>query len=212
MEFLPTLPVLLAFSLAGLALALTPGPDMTLFFSRTIAQGPVAGVVSLMGASCGCLIHTLAAVLGISALLVASPAAFWVLKIVGAFYLLWLAFQAIAHGSTFRLNKTSGAVAPLRNFLMGAGINILNPKVVIFFMTFLPQFVSASDPYAPQKMLFLGIYFIVLTTPLLALVILMSGKFIYRLEQNPKITRVIDYIFGSIFAVFAVKIIFTEAR
>ena len=213
MDFLPSPSIFAAFTLAGLLLALTPGPDMTLFIGRTLSGGRSAGLATLMGTATGCTLHTLAAVAGISALLAASPAAFLVLKIVGAAYLLWLAFQAVVKGSTFRLDvEKRKQTSNLNNFLTGVGINIFNPKVVIFFITFLPQFVSATDPHAWKKMLTLGLYFVLFSTPLMALMVLMADRMAKTLLENPKLTRLIDWLFGTIFAAFAVRILFTESR
>ena len=213
MDFLPSLSVMLAFTVASVFLCITPGPDMTLFLSRTLSNGKSSGIASAFGTSTGCLVHTMLAVLGISALLAASPFAFWVLKIVGAVYLLWLGYEAVFKGSTFRLDGDEGQeTSLLKSYFMGIGINILNPKVVIFFITFLPQFVSVDDPAAWQKMLFLGIMFVVFTLPITIVMVLMAAQFAKKLKQNPKITRIIDWIFGTIFAAFAVRILLAEGR
>ena len=103
MEFIPSLAVLSAFTIAALVLTITPGPDMTLFLGRALTQGRAAGMAAMFGASCGVVIHTLLAAFGISALIQASPNAFLVLKLVGALYLAWLAIQAIREGSSFAL-------------------------------------------------------------------------------------------------------------
>ena len=213
MDFLPSLPVLLAFSAAGLLLALTPGPDMTLFLGRTLSQGRQAGLAVLLGTSLGCLVHTIAAAIGLSVLIAASPTGFWALKIVGALYLLWLAIQAIRNGSTFRLDrKTAASVSFWRNVMVGLGVNLLNPKVVIFFITFFPQFVSATDPDAWKKMLFLGVYFVALTVPMLVVMILMADRLAHVLTRNPMVARSIDWLFATVFATFAIKILLTEGR
>jgi len=214
MDFLPELGVIAAFSIAAFVLCITPGPDMTLFLSRTLSQGRSAGVISMLGATCGCIVHTVLAVVGISALIAASPVAFGVLKVVGAIYLLWLAYQAVVKGSTFTLeeDKPKKPVGLLRNFLMGLGVNMLNPKVVLFFMTFLPQFVSASDPAAWQKMLFLGLFFAFITAPPMVLIIFAARSFADTLQRKPSVQRMIDYVFGSIFALFAVRILWTDGR
>ncbi|MGI9353990.1 MAG: LysE family translocator [Rhizobiaceae bacterium] len=212
-DFLPTLPVLLAFSLAGILLAITPGPDMTLFLSRTLAQGRTEGLAALAGTTVGTMIHTVMAVAGISALLAASPTGFWILKIVGALYLLRLAFQSIVKRSTFELEISGKPPRSLkRNFAMGLGVNLLNPKVVIFYMTFLPQFVSADDPNAWRIMLFLGLFFTPLTVPLMAAMIFAADQLATTLTARPGISRVIDWVFGTVFAVFAVRILITEGR
>ena len=101
MDFIPSLPTILAFSVAIFLLAVTPGPDMTLWISRSLRDGRATGLMTLAGTSFGISIHTLLVAFGISALIVASPTAFLVLKTGGAGYLLWLAIQAIRHGSNF---------------------------------------------------------------------------------------------------------------
>ena len=212
LDAIPSLPVIAAFSLAGIILAITPGPDMTLFLSRTLTNGRASGIASVLGANVGCLVHTMLAVLGISALLAASPTGFWLLKIIGAAYLVWLAVQAILHGSSLSLEPAQKSGSLWKDFAMGVGINILNPKVAIFFITFLPQFVSADDPAAWKKMLFLGVYFVALSLPLVVGMVFAADGLAHTLRQNPRVTRVIDYVFATIFATFAVKILLTEGR
>src|SRR5690606_33646376 len=112
-------------------------------------------------------------VVGISALIVASPMAFFVLKIFGAGYLVFLAWQALTKGSAFTPATSKGPRMSLaRSFSAGLGVNLLNPKVILFFMTFLPQFVSAHDPHAPGKLFFLGLLFIGLSIPVTAPMVL----------------------------------------
>src|SRR3954470_5872230 len=140
MTFLPDPAVLLTYSLACFVLFITPGPDMSLFLAKTLTGGRKAGLASMLGAMTGCLVHTLLAALGLSALLAASATAFAVLKIVGALYLLWLAVDAVRHGSALSLKPGRPRPAPLgRTFWLGVGINLTNPKIVLFFVTFLPQ-------------------------------------------------------------------------
>ena len=211
MDILPSLPTLGAFTLASFVLAITPGPDMTLFLGRTLAQGRGAGLMVLAGTCLGCVVHTVAAVTGVSAVLAASPAAFGVLKIVGALYLAWLAFQAVRGGSTFRLEAAGAPMSMRRAFLTGLGVNILNPKVLLFFMTFLPQFVTADDPAAAGKMLFLGLYFVVFSAPLLVAMILAAERLSATLQRNPRIARGLDWLFATVFAAFAIRILTARA-
>src|SRR5690606_33981568 len=127
---------ILTFSVASLVLALTPGPDMTLFLSRAIAEGRRAGLACAFGAFTGIAVHTLLVAFGLAALIVASPVAFLVLKVAGAGYLLWLAFSALMHGSALRLDrKDAGSRSFRRDWLTGLSINLMNPKIIIFFMT-----------------------------------------------------------------------------
>jgi threonine/homoserine/homoserine lactone efflux protein len=170
-------------------------------------------MAAMLGAFAGCLVHTMLAALGLSALLAASATAFFVLKVVGGFYLLWLAFDAIRHGSALTIRdeaRPEGSV--WRVFLLGVGVNLTNPKVVLFFVTFLPQFVSPEDPYAARKLMFLGGYFTAINLPLCALLVLGADRILALLRRRPQVMRAIDYAFAGIFGAFAVKILATPGR
>jgi len=213
MTFLPESSVLITYSLACFVLFITPGPDMSLFLAKTMAGGRKAGIASMIGAMVGCCVHTLLAALGVSALLAASATAFTVLKIVGALYLLWLALEAVRHGSALNLkNEARQDVSLWRTFLVGIGINLTNPKIVLFFVTFLPQFVQAGDPHASNKLVFLGLYFVAFTWPLAALMILGADRVIALLRNRPKVMRALDYSVAGLFSAFAVKILAASAR
>mgnify|MGYP003460600310 FL=1 len=213
--FIPDLPVLLAFTVAGFILFITPGPDMSLWLSRTLMGGPRAGMAAMLGTSAGCCVHSVLAALGISVLIQASPVAFNTMKVVGALYLLWLAVQMIRHGTV--LNVQSDGV-PQRSlpvwgtFVTGLFVNLSIPKVVIFFITFLPGFVSAADPAAAGKLLFLGLYFVVVNLFMAAGLILFADRFVAALKRNPKVLRGIDWLFAGVFGVFAVTILRTQAK
>ena len=209
MSFLPSLPVLAAFSLAGALLALTPGPDMALFLSRTIGGGRRLGFAAMAGATSGLVVHALLASLGLSAVLAASPQAFAALKIGGAVYLLWLAVQMLRHGSA--LNVAAGPRGSVfSTWATGLGINLLNPKVILFYVTFLPQFVDAADPHAGGKMLFLGLYQLCVGVPICALIILAAERFVVALKARPGLMRVIDYCFAGLMGAFAARLLLAQ--
>lgn len=211
MDFIPDTPVLLAYIAGVIVITLTPGPDMTYFIGRAIAQNVTAGLAAFAGASSGLVVHSLFVAFGLSALIVASPALFTIVKIAGAAYLGWLAIDAIRNGSTFRVSEKEQKPRSLfNNWLQGLGINLLNPKIIIFFMTFLPQFVSPADPHASGKLLFLGIMFVLVAAIILVPLIALAGQFAAWMKENPKVTRVVDYLFAGIFGAFAVRILFTE--
>ena len=213
MNFLPELPILIAYTAASLLLFLTPGPDMSLFLSRTIASGRAAGIASAVGSNVGCIVHTLLAAFGISALVAASHTGFLILKIFGAGYLLWLAVDAIRHGSSLNVAMNqSGKAGALRSFMLGVMVNLTNPKVVIFFITFLPQFITAGDPYLRQKLLFMGLYFVALNIPLSIVTVRVAEKLVVWLKARPRVLRGIDFTFAGVFALFALKIAFTEGK
>jgi len=217
MTFLPDLTTFLAYSLASVLLFITPGPDMSLWLSRTVISGRRAGMAAMAGTQLGCVVHTLLAAFGVSAIIAASVTAFTVLKVVGAAYLLWLAVDAIRNGSSLNV-KADGATqateqpGALSGFILGTTVNLTNPKVVLFFITFLPQFVSATDPHVTGKLLFLGLYFVAINTPLAALLILGAERVVNWLKSRPRVLRGIDFTFAGVFAFFAVKIALTQGR
>ena len=213
MEFLPDLTTFVTFTIAVWVLAITPGPDMTASIARSLSDGKAGGMMVVLGTSTGLIIHTLLVALGISALIIASPTAFTLLKTGGAAYLVWLAIQAIRHGSSLSVKRADGPVkSRLANYLTGFWVNLLNPKVILFFMTFLPQFVTAHDPNVTAKLLFFGIFFIVAAMPVNIAVILTADWLSAWLQRKKGVMRAIDYTFAGVFSIFAVKILFTQTR
>lgn len=211
--FIPDLPVILAFALAGLVLAITPGPDMALQMSRAINYGFWHGIATGFGAMTGVAVHTTLAALGVSVLIATAPVAFLALKIAGALYLIWLAWQAVTKGGGLRL--TAAAQKPptyWQSYLTGVGINLLNPKVVLFFVTFLPQFVDAHDPAAAQKLFFLGAEFIVLSIPLMVLTVYFARLIADAFRRTKWVERALNWAFAGIFATFAAIILTAQAR
>jgi threonine/homoserine/homoserine lactone efflux protein len=212
MSFLPSPEILLAFTAASLLLILTPGPDMTLMVGQTLQSGRARGFAALAGATTGLLVHSLLVAFGLSALLVASATAFTIVKVLGVGYLLWLAFQALRHGTALSVSHRKRKPQPLGQvYLMGLTINLLNPKVVMFFLTFLPQFVSASDPDAVYKLLFLGLFFIVLGAPTGAILVLLADRFTAALQSSPRAMRVFDWLFAGLMGAFAVRLLVARA-
>ena len=215
MSFIPDLPVLVAYSLASLLLFLTPGPDMSLWLARTFLGGRRAGMSALAGTQIGCGVHSLLAALGISALINAAPVAFGVMKVAGALYLLLLGIQMVRHGTVLLVEDDGRGprqVTVRGTLATGILTNLTNPKVLIFFITFLPGFVSASDPNVQGKLLFLGLYFVVVNFTLAVPVIIFADRFVGVLKRNPAVLRAIDWTFAGVFAVFAVTILRTQAR
>ncbi len=210
---LPDPAVLGPFALAVVVIALTPGPDMTFFLGRALTQGRAAGLAALAGATTGVMIHTVLVAVGLSALIVAAPKVFFALKVVGALYLVWLAWQAIRHGSALSLPAGGGQRASLtQTWASGVGINILNPKVALFFMTFLPQFVAADDPHATAQLLVLGGVFVVIATVICLPMVLAAERFSRAMRSSPRIARVVDWLCASIFTAFAARLLFSRAH
>ncbi|WP_237153252.1 LysE family translocator [Oryzibacter oryziterrae] len=213
MDFLPDLATLAKYSLAVVLLNYTPGPDMAMFVGSTIARGRKAGLAAFAGTNCGILVHTLLVAFGLSALLAASVMAFTALKIIGVFYLLYLAYGALRHGGQFSVDGGEAGAEPLRRlYLKALGVNVLNPKVALFFLTFLPQFVEAADPHAQGKFLFLGLWFLVVSVPATLPLILGAEGLAGFLKRKPGVIRLIDYCFAGVMAAFALKLLLARAK
>ena len=213
MNFVPSPTVLLAFTAAGLLLAATPGPDMALFLSKTLSGGRPAGFAALGGAMTGLVVHAFAAALGLSALLAASSEAYGAIKLAGAAYLLWLAYGALRHGSALRLEGAEQSGQSLMStFLTGLGINLTNPKIIIFFVTFLPQFIEAGDVHASGKLLFLGLYFLCIGMAFCSGLILVAARFVAAARRNPRALRAFDFGFAGLMGAFAARLILAQAR
>jgi threonine/homoserine/homoserine lactone efflux protein len=212
-DFIPSLGTILGFSLASFALAITPGPDMALFLSRTVTGGRMMGFAAMVGASAGMVVHMTLAAFGLSALLAASATAFLILKIVGGLYLLWLAYGALRHGSAFSVDRESVPQQTVRaTILTGVGINLTNPKVIVFFVTFLPQFIDAGDPNASGKLLFLGILFLLIGIPTNAFIVVIAERVTGFMQSSPRAMRYFDYGMAGIMSAFALKLVLTQGR
>src|SRR5688572_13969236 len=143
---------------AVVVLVLAPGPDMAYMLTRTIAQGRRAGVVAAIGINAGAYVHVLAAVLGLSAILATSSLAFTIVKWVGAGYLVWIGIQALASSASINLEETAPTQASLGTiFWQGFLSDVLNPKVALFFLAFLPQFVDFGAGNETRQLLILGV-------------------------------------------------------
>ena len=159
-ELLPAWPVFLSFVLAGLALNIVPGADMTFIIASAARGGRRSGIIASLGIGAGAFVHILAAVLGLSAILASSQTAFNVIKWVGAAYLLWLAFTLVRPSSPAgSATDIHPPFAAWRLFRAAMLVNILNPKVALFFLAFLPQFVAPQAEAPALQILCLGLWF-----------------------------------------------------
>jgi threonine/homoserine/homoserine lactone efflux protein len=173
---MPDLAHFLTFAIATLILNLTPGPDMMYVIARSLGQGRRAGVVSALGIGTGCVFHTLAVTVGIAAVLKSSPVAFLVIRYSGAVYLIYLGIRLIVQRRTEGEVAEAAPSAPLAAiFRQGVITNILNPKVVLFYLAFLPQFVQPSKGSATLQLAVLGIYIIISGTIVNLIVAYLSG-------------------------------------
>ena len=196
-----------------MVLAITPGPDMALQLSRTVNYGRAHGLMTGAGALSGIAVHTTLVALGISILIVAAPPLFLALKLVGAVYLLWLAWQAIRSGGGFRLAAAARQKPTFwQSFLAGVMIDLLNPKVVLFFVTFLPQFVHSADPGAPGQLFFLGVEFVLISLPCGFALVFFAAYITRALTRSKTVERVLNWGFAGVFATFAAIILTAQSR
>jgi threonine/homoserine/homoserine lactone efflux protein len=210
--FFPSASLAIGYIIACVLLAATPGADMALFLSRTLGGGRGQGFAAQAGANVGLVVHTIAAAMGLSALLAASSEAYQAVKIAGAIYLVWLAYGAIRRGTALKLQHGGAAGGSRGAFWAGLLINLTNPKIVLFFVTFLPQFIDAHDPHASAKLFALGFGFIAITTFVNAAVILAAARFVAAARANPRALRLFDYAFAGLMSLFAARLVWSEAR
>lgn len=151
----------LIFVGAGLLLNITPGPDVLYIVGRSLGQGRLAGVVSALGIATGCLVHIAAGALGLSALMLAMPVAYDAVRIGGAAYLAWLGYKALVSRHDALDVRALSAVPLGRIYWQGIVTNVLNPKVALFFLAFLPQFTDSARGALPLQFVLLGLVFVV---------------------------------------------------
>lgn len=202
------LAVLLAFVPAGLALNLTPGADMMFCLGQGLRSGPASAMAANFGIAVGGLVHTLAAALGLGAVLAAHPAAFDVIRWVGVGYLLWLAIKGLrAQGGLVAPNR--GALAPLRAFREALMVNLLNPKVILFILAFLPQFVDPTRAVFAQ-FLTLGLVFALGGLVVNGAVGVFAGRLGQGLATSPVAARWLGWASAGIFGLLALRLALME--
>lgn len=209
---MPELSSLIAFSLIALGMVLTPGPNMVYLVSRSICQGRNAGLVSLAGVALGFVFYMLCAAVGITALVMAVPFAYDTLRIAGAVYLLWLAWQAIRPGgrSPFEV-RALRADSPRRLFAMGFLTNLLNPKIAVMYLSLLPQFIDPAQGNVFGQTLALGTAQIAISVAVNAAIVCCAGAVAALLAGHPTWARMQRWLMATVLAGLAVRMA-TEAR
>jgi threonine/homoserine/homoserine lactone efflux protein len=210
---MPSLENLALFGIASVLLALTPGPNLLYLLSRTLCQGRRAGVVSLAGTSTGFVFHVLAAALGLSAIFLTVPVLYDLLRYVGAAYLLWLAWGALKPGARGMFAPRSLPEDPPRRlFRVGLLTSILNPKVALFYLALLPQFVDASRGSVFAQSVVLGLLQIVIGIVSDLCFVLAASRIATWLAQRPIWAAIQRWVLGAVFAGIALKLAFETRR
>ncbi|WP_407177327.1 LysE family translocator [Bradyrhizobium sp. STM 3562] len=210
---MPATSALIGFALLSFGLVLTPGPNMIYLISRSITQGPAAGIVSLGGVALGFVFYMLCAAFGITALLFAVPYAYDGLRFAGAAYLLWMAWQAIKPNgrSPFQVKKLA-VDGPRKLFVMGLVTNLLNPKIAMLYLALLPQFIDPASGSVLVQSLVLGTIQICISVGINALIALSAGGIALFLSTRPTWMLVQRYLMGTVLAGLAVRMAFEAKR
>ncbi len=203
-----TLETYLLFVGASIVLCIVPGPDMIFLLGRTVAQGRKAGIIAALGINAGAYVHLLAAALGISAILATSALAFTLLKWVGAAYLIYLGIKILISKQS-ALVIDSGKPATTKNaaiFWQGFLSDVLNPKVAIFFLAFLPQFVDAQSSNRLLHIILLGCTVNVIAILINIVLVLLAGMLTLKLRQNKKLSVWLNKILGGVFVALGLQL------
>lgn len=200
---------LLLFALAAFILVLTPGPNMIYLSSRSLCQGRAAGVISLFGVVAGFIIHVLAAAIGLSAVFLAVPMAYEAVKLAGAAYLLWLAWEAVKPGAHSLFEpKQLPPDSPHKLFLMGFLTNLLNPKVAIFYLSLFPQFLAPERGSLFLQSITLGTTQICVSFTVNLLIVLTAAGIARWFARNPLWVSVQRYLMAFVLAGLALRLAF----
>jgi threonine/homoserine/homoserine lactone efflux protein len=201
------------FFIASLLLNLAPGNDMIYVASRSISQGIKAGIISALGVFIGCFVHILAAVFGLSIIIMQSTFLFEIIKLLGAGYLVYLGVKAFINKSGFNNDiATLPKVDTWKLLKQGIITNSLNPKVALFFLSFLPQFIQVSSPLYKAQLFSLGLWFDVQGTLVLMIVAFLVGKTSKLIKRNKKFWRIQGKVTGLILIGLGIKVALSSQK
>lgn len=200
-----------AFFLSAFLLNLSPGPDMAYIIAQTAKNGRRAGIFAMLGIWSGAFIHVLLSVLGLSVILTTSATAFTIVKWVGATYLIWLGVKALfSQGSSLENKTATLKVSDLTAFKQGILVSVLNPKVAIFFLAFLPQFVVLGSGPQSAQLLLHGMLIILVAALVELPIVLIGSKLKNSIENNPSIGKWMDRTLGTLFIGLGIKLALSE--
>ena len=197
---------LIYFIAASAALTLLPGPDILFVLTQSISQGKKAGVATASGLCTGVLVHTTAAALGISAVVYESSLAFEIVKYAGAVYLFYLAWHALKESEELISSAPIRETDIFALYRRGIFMNVLNPKVALFFLAFLPQFVNIGSGNIAMQMIFLGIIFMVQAWLIFSAISFFAGTVGEKITQRPEVGRYINWGKAGIYTMIGVKL------
>ncbi|UXV32547.1 LysE family translocator [Mammaliicoccus sciuri] len=199
------------FLITVLIICITPGIDMMFILNRSISQGRDAGIYSALGVSVGAVVHTVLSGIGLSVILQTSVVLFTIIKIIGAVYLIYLGIQMfISKQSSISIKKT---VYQSRRKLLLQGVitNVTNPKVALFFISFIPQFISVDNQYGPIPFLILGSIFAVMGAITSFIIVIFSSSLTTKLRDNIVAEKIINKISGAVFVILGISLFGTKS-
>ncbi|GGD92109.1 LysE family translocator [Planktosalinus lacus] len=197
--------LLLSFSIATMALAISPGPDNIFVLTQSISNGSSYGIATTAGLISGCIVHTTLVAFGISAILMASEVVFLMIKFAGAVYLLYLAFQVYKSGNTLMITSSDSAKkSHYQLFKQGVIMNILNPKVTIFFMAFFPAFLWDASGNTIVQFYILGVVFMIISFIIFSSIALLSGQISRFIQQQKNAGKFLKWLQIIVFTGIAV--------
>ena len=205
---------ILLFALAALVLVVSPGPNMIYLISRTITQGKNAGLISLIGVICGFLFHIIMVSFGLTAVLFAVPFAYTLLKTMGVFYLLYLAYQAIKPNSKniFDTKTDLPNDKPRKLFIIGFLTNVLNPKVALFYLSFFPQFIKPEYGSIMIQSLQLGATQVFVSFSINFIIVLTASKAAVFFAKNPSWVKAQKWFMASVLTGLAIKMAISKVK
>lgn len=206
------MPDIWLFLVAAATVTLAPGPDNIYVLTRGITQGKKAGLVAALGFSSGLIFHTLLAVLGFAAIIKASPLAYQVIRYAGAAYLIYLGMRTLRAQSIVAAGVPAPLLQPSKIYWQSVIANILNPKVTLFFIAFLPQFVNLQAGNIALQMLLLAAIFIVLTLFIFGAIAFFSGLVGAYLQRNASASTYLNRLAGCAFIGLGIRIALPESR
>lgn len=204
------MPEVWLFLLAAMTLTLAPGPDNIYVLTRGIAQGRKAGLVAALGFSSGLIFHTMLAVFGFAALIKASPSAYALLRYAGAGYLIYLGIRTLLSTAAIQTEADSSAIKLSRIYWQSVIANMLNPKVTLFFIAFLPQFVNARAGHIPAQMLLLAVVFILQALAIFSVIACFSGMVGAFFQRKASAATYLNRLAGSAFIALGIRIALPE--
>ena len=198
---------LISFSIATILLAFSPGPDNLYVITQSLVNGTKSGIATTLGLVTGCIVHTSLLAFGVSAIISASYVLFYILKVIGAFYLLYLAYQEFKSETTLKLNTTITKKSPFGLFKQGILMNLMNPKILIFFLAFFPGFLWDKTENIILQFYILGIIFMLISFTVFSFLAFLAGYISLSLAKNHAVSSLLKWLQIIVFVGIAIFIL-----